>query len=123
MTEAKKAREFWIAFDDMGENFAFDNEQDAIDCEWVGDDKFGNLKVIRVIEYSALQALIDENAKLVEKLKKAEDVIRFYGNPINWTNSTDALMQQRDKIYFDKDNNGLAGRTARVYLKEQGELK
>ena len=62
-----------------------------------------------------------ENAKLKEQLKEAESVIEFYGRDISWTNSNDKLIYQRDKIYFDKDNNGLAGKLARQYLKNRGE--
>ena len=61
----------------------------------------------------AIKELKEANLKLVEAL-------RFYAREASWTNSTDALMFQRDKIYFDKDDNGLAGKKARQTLAEMG---
>lgn len=62
MTEAKKAREFWI-------------QKGSFSLMIVGDEvgfpEFSS-KPFKVIEYSALQALIDENEKLKEKVKVLE---------------------------------------------------
>lgn len=109
MTEAKKAREFWINGDNYNAWVGKPNAQDIED--------FGAF--IHVIEYSALQALIDENAKLVEKLRKAEDVIRkmmLRLEVIETFKCHNTLGKSRCNI-----ENTQSIKAARAYLKEQGE--
>lgn len=95
MTEAKKAREFWIT-EAQRKMYAFNDNESAEQCAKRSDafyDSTGS-HVIHAIEHSAYQTLIDENemlskdykslmktwkqtaeenAKLVEKLKKCKE--------------------------------------------------
>ena len=142
MTEAKKARELKLKPRFNGDDF---DGYNVVSGSITMDEPD---EVYHLIEYSALQALIDENeklsndykslmktwkqvaeenAKLVERLKKAEDVIRFYGEQDNWAKSFMGIpscitnQEDHEEIKFEGEKIHCGGKRARAYLKKQGE--
>lgn len=95
MTEAKKPREFWI------DSTGIPEREEYCLAHCAGID-LNRTDYVHVIEYSALQALIDENAKLVEKLAAAEKIIKIVSMTANLPE-----LKANPEI-------------AKAYLKEQG---